>query len=329
MSTSPTRPARLNLIVGDESFLVERARRSIIHAQQATATAMAPQDVTQLRAGELTRPLLAELFSPSLFGDERVIVITDTAEAGAEPAKDLLEAVTDLPDDVVVIIEHSGGGRQKALVQKLSKLAGAEFAAHKLKVHERPDFVRQEFRRHRVKVSPDVVETVVDAVGSDLRELASAVSQLVSDTGGTVDAAAVRRYYGQAAEVSGFDVADLACAGRTAEALAAARRALQLGVPHVLLASALTGVIGDLSKVCGARSLDPFRDAATFGMPPWKLKKTIAAARHWSTDALAQAVQVAAQLDGDVKGEAVDMDYAVEKAIAAISSLAGSGATRR
>ena len=78
---------------------------------------------------------------------------------------------------------------------------------------DRADFVRREFRRYKITVDDDTVALLLDAVGSDIRELAAACSQLVADTGGTVDAAAVRRYHSGKAEVTGFDVADKAVQG--------------------------------------------------------------------------------------------------------------------
>ncbi len=46
-----------------------------------------------------------------------------------------------------------------------------------------------------MKVSGEVAARLVETVRSDLRELAAACSQLVADTGGKVDAAAVDVYY--------------------------------------------------------------------------------------------------------------------------------------
>ncbi|NED66946.1 DNA polymerase III subunit delta, partial [Streptomyces sp. SID10244] len=60
---------------------------------------------------------------------------------------------------------------------------------------ERIDFVRNEFRSLGAKVSNEVVEQVVEGVGSELRELAAACSQLMADTGGKVTVDAVRLYY--------------------------------------------------------------------------------------------------------------------------------------
>src|SRR5205807_8339616 len=72
---------------------------------------------------------------------------------------------------------------------------------------DREAFVRAEVRRAGGRIDPAGVTALVDAVGSDLRELAAAASQLVADTAGAVDQPAVRRYHRGRAEVTGFAVA--------------------------------------------------------------------------------------------------------------------------
>lgn len=90
---------------------------------------------------------------------------------------------------------------------------------------DRLAFVRAEFRTAGRSATPEACQALVDAIGSDLRELASAVSQLTADVEGTVDEAVVGRYYTGRAEASSFTVADRAvedarrrrwrrCAGR-------------------------------------------------------------------------------------------------------------------
>src|SRR5690606_14243496 len=145
----------------------------------------------------------------------------------------------DPPPGVTLVILHSGGGRTKAMVPALRKCGAEEhMCAAPAKAGEKAawvrTFVHKEFQAAGVRVSGDVEQLVIEAVGSDLRELAAACSQLVADTGGKIDAAAVRRYYSGKAEVSGFDVAEKAVAGDTAGALEALRWALRPGVAHVL-----------------------------------------------------------------------------------------------
>jgi DNA polymerase-3 subunit delta len=315
----------IHLIVGSEDFLAERIRHGIVGAVR-TACGDPDLPAEMRKASEVDAPELAELLSPSLFAEDRIIVVTGLAEAGKETATLIEQAVADPAPGITLILQHSGKGRQKGLVTSLPKKAPTGelqvHSAEELKGRERTAFVDREFRDAGTRVSPDVTAALLDAVGTDLRELSAAVSQLVADTGGQVTAAAVHRYYQGSAEVSGFDVAEYAVSGRTDQAVGAARRALQLGVPHVLLASALSGVVGDIARVRGAGRINARTQAKDFGMPPWKLEKTVRTARGWTPAAVAAAVQVVADLDAGVKGHAADPEYAVEDAVYRVAVLA-------
>jgi DNA polymerase-3 subunit delta len=83
------------------------------------------------------------------------------------------------------------------------------------------------------------VRALIDALGSDLREIASACAQLAADTTGVIDQSVVARYYRGRAEASGFSVADRAVEGRLADALELLRWALAVGVAPVLISSGL------------------------------------------------------------------------------------------
>lgn len=323
MSTS-TRPDSLQLVLGDEEFLVERAVASVIADVRAAAGASG-QDIpiSRLRAGDASAPELAELLSPSLFAEDRVVVLEAAAEAGKDAVALVQDAAADLPEGVVLIVLHSGGGRAKAMAGVLQKSGAAVHQCAKLKANERVDFVRGEFRTAGVRVSPEVIELVVEAVGSDLRELAAACSQLVADTGGKIDASAVQRYYSGKAEVSGFDVADKAVAGDRRGAMEALRWAMHRGVPHVLLADALADAVHTIARVGSAGRGDPFRMASELGMPPWKIKKAQGQARGWDPASIGEALQVVARLNAEVKGQAADADYAVEAAVQRIVALHG------
>ena len=317
--------AGLHLILGDEELLVDRAIGRVLRAARAAAgTDDVP--VNRLRAGEVSTNELAELLSPSLFADERVVVLESAGEAGKDAVDLIASAAADLPPGTVLAVVHSGGGRAKALADQLKKLGAEVHPCAKItKAAERADFVRAEFRALKVKVDDDTLSVLLDAVGSDIRELASACSQLVADTGGHVDAVAVRRYHSGRAEVSGFDIADKAVVGDVAGSTEALRWAMMRGVPHVVLADALAEAVHTIARV-GPLSGDPYRMAAELGMPPWRIQKAQKQSRRWSRDRVATAIRVVAALNADVKGAAADADYALESAVRKVAQLAaGSG----
>lgn len=235
----------------------------------------------------------------------------------------ILSAAAEMPAGVVLVVVHSGGGRAKALATELQALGAVVHPCARItKLSERIDFVRKEFRRLRVKADEETVTAMLDAVGSDLRELASACSQLVADTGGAVDAAAVRRYHSGKAEVKGFDIADKAVAGDIEGAAEALRWAMMRGEPLVVLADALAEAIHTIGRV-GPLSGDPYRLAAQLGMPPWRVQKAQKQARYWSRDSVAAAMKVVATLNANVKGAVADADYALESAVRRVAELAG------
>ncbi|HSS26239.1 MAG TPA: DNA polymerase III subunit delta [Mycobacterium sp.] len=310
----------MHLVLGDEELLVERAVADVLRsARKRAGTDDVP--VSRMRAGDVGTYELAELLSPSLFVDERVVVLEAAGEAGKDAAAVIAAAAADIPPGTVLVVVHSGGGRAKALVNELRSL-GAEVhpCARITKFSERVDFIRKEFRALRVKVDEDTVIALLDAVGSDVRELASVCSQLVADTAGAVDAAAVRRYHSGKAEVKGFDIADKAVAGDVEGATEALRWAMMRGEPLVVLADALAEAVHTIGRV-GPLSGDPYRLAAELGMPPWRVQKAQKQARRWSRDTVATAMKVVAVLNANVKGAVADADYALESAVRQVAEL--------
>lgn len=319
-----SRPGALHLILGDEELLVDRAVAGVLSGARSRAgTADVP--VNRLRAGEVSTSELAELLSPSLFADERVVVLEAAAEAGKDAAELIAAAAADLPTGTELVVVHSGGGRAKALAGQLRELGAAVYQCAKItKAGERADFVRAEFKALRVKVGEETVTALLDAVGSDIRELASACSQLAADTDGRVDAAAVRRYHSGKAEVKGFDIADKAVVGDVAGAAEALRWAMLSGEPRVVLADALAEAVHTIARVAPL-SGDPYRLAGELGMPPWRIQKAQKQARRWSRDNVATAMRLVAALNADVKGAAADADYALEAAVRRVAELAANG----
>lgn len=303
----------LRLVVGDEELLVERA----VAAALAAARAADPSaDLRRVAASSLTRAELAELVSPSLFAEGRVVVLDGAHEAGKDVVAAIRDYIADPAEGVSLVALHAGGARGKALVDLL-KGAGAEVTecARLTRFDDRLDFVRREIKQAGGTISQDGLRVLIDAVGNDLRELAAAAGQLVADTGGAVDETAVRRYHRGRAEVTGFAVAEKAVVGDRAGAMEALRWALLVGVPAVLIADALADAVRTVAKVGAAGRGDPYRMAGELGMPPWKVKKAQAQARGWRPAGVAAAMAAAAEVNADVKGVAVDAGYALERAV--------------
>jgi DNA polymerase-3 subunit delta len=324
--TSPAAaPTALQLVLGDDEFLVERAVQDLL---DATKRADPATELRRATVSDLTPAELVELLSPSLFAEGRVVVLAGAQDAGKDIADAILGHGKDPGDGIVLVVVHSGGGRGKVakdLPAALRKAGAAVTECGRItKPGDRETFVRSEVRRAGGKVDAAAIAALLETVGSDLRELSSAASQLVADTeGGVVDEPAVRRYHTGRAEVTGFAVAEKAVNGDRAGAMEALRWAMQLGVAHVLVADALADAVRTVARVSAVGRSDPFRLASELGMPPWKVKRALAQSRGWSSDGLVEAMQVVAGVNADVKGVAADPDYALERAVLRIVAASG------
>ncbi|WP_373897031.1 DNA polymerase III subunit delta [Glycomyces algeriensis] len=323
----------IRLIQGDDEFLAERAAADFVKAVRAELPEgeTAPA-VNRISGGDLTAGAFAELTSPTLFGGAVVGII----ESGQDIDKDLAAAVLAFAKqpapDIYLAVCHNGGNKGKGLAEGLKKLNVEVVRVSKIKrLPDRVAFVRGELRDAGASprsASAEIADTIIQAVGSDLRELASACAQLVADTDGKITQESVAQYYSGRAEVSGFTVADATIAGDAAEALGALRWAMQVGVDAVPIADALAMAVRNLSRVAAERG-GAAQLAGQLGMAPWQIEKARKQARNWTADALAEAMRVCARLNGEVKGGADDRGWALEHAILEITRLSAAGKASR
>lgn len=315
---STSAPPPLSVVVGDEELLVDRAVAELVAAARAEEPGV---DVHDLMPGQVTAGKLVEVTSPSLFGERRVVVLRAVQDLGKDLAAEVTRYLTAPAEDVMLVLVHAGGAKGKALLDAAVKAGATRITCAKpTKASERLQFVKGEFARAGRQITADAAQALLDAVGTDLRELAAACTQLAADTEGRVDAAAVARYHTGKAEVSGFTVADRAVEGRIPEALEQLRWCLAVGTAPVLINSALAGAVRGLAVVAQPQRGVPDTELAKAAkVPPWKLKTLRQQARGWSPTGVARALAVVAETDALIKGAGRDPAYALERAVIEIA----------
>ncbi len=319
--------APVRLVHGEEELLRARAVAAIVAAARR---ADADSDIRQLAVSQLGPGDLFDLLSPSLFAVVRVVVLLEAQEASKDLVTTVLGYLADPVEDITVVVVHSGGARNKAFVDTLRSAGAPTVDCPKLtRAEERLGFVRSEVQSQGGTIDAAAAAALLDAVGTDLREIAATCGQLVSDSGGRVDVAAVQRYHRGRAEVSGFAVADRAVVGDRGGALEALRWALSVGVPHVVVADALADGVRSVARVSSAGRADDYALARALGMPPWKVKRAKSQARGWSERGLHHAMQVVAELNAEVKGTVADPGYALERAIRLLTAAHSDRTSRR
>ncbi|MCA5894871.1 DNA polymerase III subunit delta [Isoptericola sp. NEAU-Y5] len=304
------------LVRGPEGLLAERAVDGVVRL----ARERDPEtEKTELDGSLYAGGQLAVAASPSLFGEPSVVVVRAAEAATEDLVADVVAYVAAPDPETVVVVVHGGGQRGKKMLDAILASGAPVLECDAIsKDADKVQFVGAEFRAARRRADADAVRSLVDALGTDLRELASACAQLVADTSGTISTAVVDRYYGGRVEATGFKVADAAVAGDAGGAVALLRHALATGADPVPIVAALALRLRTLARVAAIRGGSV--TARQLGLQDWQVRNAQRDLSRWTPEGLAEAITAVAQADADVKGGGRDPVYAVERAVLTIAA---------
>jgi DNA polymerase-3 subunit delta len=305
----------VTLVTGPEELLNER----IVQAARSAVLRSDPEVEVHETAGEqVDRGSLGELSAPSLFSSTRFVVVRRLEDVPDDAHEGLTDYAGSPDPDVALVLVHSGGPRGSGLLAKLRKLPSvSEHKSEAVKGQGFVQFAVNEARRHEARIDPEAAAALVEAVGADLRALAGAVDQLAHDfPGRTLDLEVVRTYFSGRADVKGYEIAEHALNGRTAQALEELRWALDIGVGGPAVTGSFASAVRGLARFKGApRGLRDADLAREVGVPPFRLRFLREQARAWDDQGLATAIRAVARADADVKGDSSSPAYSLEQMI--------------
>ena len=166
------------LLLGSESALADRALGKLLAELKAERA-----EITTLFAGEVSVGEISDALSPSLFSERRALILRDLQDLADEAKNEITRYLDATDPTLTLILIHKGGVKGKALLDQIKKAKPEIIACEPLKKEsEKEDFVRNLFLDLGRKASPAAVSALVNATGTDLRELSAAVSQLASDS---------------------------------------------------------------------------------------------------------------------------------------------------
>ena len=306
------------LLLGSEVALADRALSKItaeLRSQKA--------EITTLFGGEVAVGEISDALSPSLFSERRALILRDLQDLPEEAKIEITRYLEAIDPTLTLVLLHKGGVKGKALLDQIKKAKPELITCDPLKKEsEKEDFVKNLFLDLGRKASPAAISALVNAAGTDLRELSAAVSQLASDTpAGLIEEADVNKYHQGKIETTGFDVADKVMEGNFAESLITLRHAITTGTDPVMITSAIASSLRGIAKVSGTnRAQKSFELAGELGMAPWQIDKARRQLSGWNANTLTAAVEAIAKCDAQVKGGASDPIYALEQALSRICS---------
>ena len=309
-------PAPIVLIQGPEQLLAQRAVERLKERCRAADPDLAVHELTPDGGGTMS---LSAVASPSLFGENRLILVPELQSAPDALFAELDEYLKAPESDVTLVLVHRSGNRGKRTLDALKKAQVPRVDCQALKKPAQTQtFVAAEFAREGRRILPEAAAALVEAFGSDLAELAATARQLLRDTEpedqsarpGPVTVQDVHALTAGRVETTAFAVADATVSGRAAEALALLRRAELAGTDPVPLVATIAMKLRQIAKAAA-----PGASARSLGMPDWMFRNAVRDARAWDDRSLARAFEAVAHADLEVKGAGRDPHWSVQRMI--------------
>jgi DNA polymerase-3 subunit delta len=304
------------LLLGSEAALSDRALSKLTAELKSEGA-----EITTLFAGDLSVGEISDALSPSLFSERRALILRDLQDLIEDAKPEITRYLDQTDPTLTLVLVHKGGIKGKALLDQIKKVKPEIVTCDPLKKEsEKEEFVKNLFLDLGRKATPGAISALVNATGTDLRELSASISQLASDTpAGPIDESHVNKYHQGKIETTGFDVADKVMDGNFAESLITLRHALTTGTDPVMITSAIASSLRGIAKVSGTnRGQKSFELAGELGMAPWQIDKARRQLNGWNANTLTAAVEAIAKCDAQVKGGASDPIYALEQALSRI-----------
>ena len=310
--------APLIFVQGSEDYIHTRVTEAI---KTQLKQAEPDTEIHHRSAAEYQPGEIQVLASPSLFGEKKLLIFDEMHKMSDAFVTDGLEYLQQPNPDVTFLGLHGGGTRGKRLLDALKK-SGVFVEAKPIKSdRDRMDFLQAEFRSARRKIDAEALRALADAIGENLGELAAAAHQLISDTEGTITERMVEQYYGGRVQATAFKVADAALDGQLGSAIALLRHAFATGVQPVAVSASFALKARQVARIIDAK-VPQGQLASVLGMAPWQVQRVTATARHWTPVNIAGAVELIARADAEAKGQARDAEFAVERMVTKVATLA-------
>lgn len=303
------------LLFGSEEVLADRALRGI-EKEHSNA------EKNTLDGGDLAPGDFSNATAPSLFGEERIVVLRELQDIPEEAQEEILRFLADPPTDITLVLIHPGGIKGKAFIEKLKKVKVNVIACDAIKKDgEKIELVKAEALDRGRKISNDAARALVDASGNEAREMIGVLHQLLSDTSGTIEVKDVHSLFAGRVETTSFAVADAILESSLGEALVTLRQALDTGIDPVVIVNSLASSLRTLAKVGSApRSARAAELAPVLGMAPWQVDKARRQLAGWNGAGITSAITAIAFADSQVKGGGSDPAFACEQALMAIAA---------
>lgn len=293
---------------------------------------LADEALDKIRAQEATDPLSEDTFdsdvdvpllmsaleTPSLLGDRRLVVLNDAHDLKKAHLEALERYLASPSPYSVLVLIASGRSKLEAAVKKNGSVIGLDAP----KGRGLADWIKKRAADHKIKVDDRAAWKMIDSIGTDLRELDGALSQLATQlgNGAKVGVQQVSTMFSREADLRIFAFTDAVGDRRLPEAVTSLRRLLGQGEPDLVVFGALSGHVRRMLRARRIADQGPRAVGEALGLPGWRAERLTKQARSYREEELVAAMEILADTDVAMKGGDIPADAALEQAVMRIVS---------
>ena len=295
-------------LLSGQSFLAEEAIDKIRAEHQTD-----PLSELSFDASSEPAEIVGALQTSSLLGGKRLVVVRDAQDLKKDHAEALtayLESPS--PDSVLVLVAE---GRTK--LDAAIKSHGAVVMLDPPKGRKLVAWLKERSREHKAKLDDRGAWALIDTVGTELRDLDGALSQLVTSlgAGAAIGAAEVRAAFPRLADERVFAFTDAVGDRRLSVAMSTLRRLLDQGDEPLVLFGSLNAHIKRMLRARRFAERGPQAVGDALGLPGWRAERLTKQSRSYREEELVAAVATLAETDVEMKGGDLPPAAALERAV--------------
>ena len=296
MSPGPSAP--ITLLWGEDDFLLREAAFRILGDLRPTEV-----DAAEWQGGELQ-----DFATPSLFGERRALLITDARSLSKEATAELVAylAAPDPDSPLVICCQTAERGKPPVGLERAVKPVG-EVRELKIVRKDLEPWLIQRARSKEIDLAPPGARALVETLGEDPAELASALEQLASAfPGEKLTPALVARQFRGLGEQKVWDLCDRMFERDAARAIRSLRSLLEARGEPLMILGSVAARIRELIRVKSLPDrMKPEEARAATGMRfDWQIRRSREQARRFTMAELVAIHARIAQADRELKSGA-------------------------
>jgi len=292
------RSSNVLLLWGEDAFLLREAALEALHGVRPTEV-----DAADWQGGETS-----DLATPSLFGDERALLVNGCRSLPEQAARELAAySASPAPDArLVLVAEVAERGKPPATLVKMIQAAGTVRQVA-LARRDLPQWVLARAERWSVSIAPDAARALAEILGESPASLDSALEQLAGAFGSErVTRRHVESQFRGLGEQRVWDLCDHLFERDAAQAIRSLRSLLETREEPLAILGGLASRLRDLIRVKALpERMAPADLAKQAGLRfDWQARRYREQARRFTMPELLSVHERIARADRDLKSGA-------------------------